>query len=102
MLKKHSHRVRPTLLALALASALSLAACGGGGSSSSDNVTSVAPTPKTAKNVILMISDGASYNAWEMAANWQQGAKANELDEYRNLNVRLGMTTFPPVAKASS
>ena len=95
MLKKHSHRVRPTLLALALASALSLAACGGGGSSSSDNVTSVAPTPKTAKNVILMISDGASYNAWEMAANWQQGAKANELDEYRNLNVRLGMTTFP-------
>lgn len=103
MLKKHSHHVRPTLLALALAlaSALSLAACGGGGGSSDVASAPVASTPKTAKNVIVMISDGASYNAWEMAANWQKGAKANELDEYRNLDVRVGMTTFPLNTKSS-
>ena len=95
MSMKFPHHARPTLLAMALASALSLVACGGGGGGSDSAPLPVTSTPSVAKNVILMISDGASYNAWEMAANWQKGAKANELDEYRNLNVRLGMTTFP-------
>lgn len=51
--------------------------------------------PKLAKNVILMISDGTSWNSWEMAANYQQGVKANELAIYKQMPVRLGMTTFP-------
>lgn len=78
--------LRPTLLALSLSGALTLVACGG-----DDDVAAVT----LPKNVIVMISDGASYNAWEMAANWQKGVKANELDEYKSLPVRLGMTTFP-------
>lgn len=78
--------LRPTLLALSLSGALTLVACGG-----DDDAAAVA----LPKNVIVMISDGASYNAWEMAANWQKGVKANDLDEYKSLPVRLGMTTFP-------
>ena len=50
---------------------------------------------KVAKNVILMISDGASWGTWEMAANYQQGIKANDLPAYKFLPVRLGMTTYP-------
>lgn len=50
---------------------------------------------KVAKNVILMISDGASWGTWEMGANYQQGVKANDLPAYKFLPVRLGMTTYP-------
>ena len=54
-----------------------------------------APTVKVAKNVILMINDGASWGAWEMAANWDKGVKANDLEAYKALPVHLGMTTYP-------
>ena len=51
---------------------------------------------KVAKNVILMISDGASWGTWNMAANWEKGiANANALPQYKTLPVRLGMTTYP-------
>ena len=53
------------------------------------------PKPKKAKNVIVMISDGTSWNSWEMAANYQQGVKANDLAIYKQMPVRLGMTTYP-------
>ena len=55
----------------------------------------IKPRPKLAKNVILMISDGTSWNSWEMAANYQQGVKANDLAIYQQMPVRLGMTTYP-------
>ena len=95
---------RHTLLASLLAAAFGLAACGGGSSSddspasssssvsSSSSSSSVAALPK---NVILMISDGASWGTWEMAAHWRNGGKANDLAAYKDLPVRLGMTTFP-------
>lgn len=47
------------------------------------------------KNVILMISDGASFGAWEMSAHWQGANSANELSMYRDMPVRLGMSTYP-------
>ena len=94
---------RHTLLVSLLAAAFGLAACGGGSSSddspassssvsSSSSSSSVAALPK---NVILMISDGASWGTWEMAAHWRNGGKANDLAAYKDLPVRLGMTTFP-------
>lgn len=54
------------------------------------------PAGTTAKNVILMISDGASWGTWNMAAHWQAGVDdANDLPAYAQLPVRLGVTTFP-------
>ncbi|MCC9595309.1 MULTISPECIES: alkaline phosphatase [unclassified Rubrivivax] len=77
---------RYSTLALAAAALFSLSACGGGDDDDG---------PALPKNVIVMISDGASWNTWEMAANWQAGVKANDLPAYAAMPVRLGMTTFP-------
>lgn len=79
---KTRHKV---LLGCAIASMLALAACG------SDNTASRAQP----KNVIIMINDGASAGTWEMSSYWQKGVKANDLDSYKDLPVRMGMTTFP-------
>jgi alkaline phosphatase len=46
-----------------------------------------------AKNVILMISDGASWGTWDMASYWEYGAKG--MQPYDAFPVKLGMTTFP-------
>nr|WP_194745041.1 alkaline phosphatase [Thermaurantiacus tibetensis] len=50
------------------------------------------PAPR-AKNVILFISDGASWGTWDMASYWQHGAKG--LQPYDSFAVKLGMTTYP-------
>ncbi len=54
-----------------------------------------APAVQHPKNVILMISDGASFGTWEMSAHWQGADKANDLAIYSDMSVRLGMTTYP-------
>lgn len=46
-----------------------------------------------AKNVILFISDGASWGTWDMASYWEYGAKG--LQPYNSFPVKLGMTTYP-------
>ncbi len=46
-----------------------------------------------AKNVILMISDGASWGTWDMASYWEYGQKG--MQPYDNFSVKLGMTTTP-------
>ncbi len=46
-----------------------------------------------AKNVILMISDGASWGTWDMASYWEYGQKG--MQPYDNFGVKLGMTTYP-------
>ena len=47
----------------------------------------------TVKNVIMMISDGASWGTWDMASYWEHGAKGQQV--YDNFDVKLGMTTLP-------
>ncbi|WP_308916510.1 alkaline phosphatase [Jannaschia sp. LMIT008] len=59
-----------------------------------------APSPAaTARNVILMITDGASWGTFDMASYWEFGAKGRQ--PYDAFDVRLGMTTQrltdPPV-----
>lgn len=46
-----------------------------------------------AKNVILMISDGAAWGTWDLASAWEFGAKGHQ--PYDQFPVQLGMTTFP-------
>jgi alkaline phosphatase len=46
-----------------------------------------------AKNVILMITDGASWGTWDMASYWEYGRKG--MQPYDNFSVKLGMTTTP-------
>lgn len=48
-----------------------------------------------ARHVILMINDGASWGTWDAGAYWSEGAAANAIHPFRDLPVRLGMTTFP-------
>ncbi|MDO5648571.1 alkaline phosphatase [Paracoccus sp. (in: a-proteobacteria)] len=45
------------------------------------------------KNVIMMVSDGASWGTWDMASYWEFGAKGTQV--YDNFDVKLGMTTQP-------
>ena len=52
-----------------------------------------ASTSGKAKNVILFISDGASWGTWDMASYWQYGAKG--MQPYDSFSVKLGMTTYP-------
>jgi len=52
--------------------------------------TALAENPK---NVILMISDGASWGTWDLASYYQHGQKG--LQSYDSFGVKLGMTTFP-------
>lgn len=92
---------RMSLLACALAGAFALAACGGddasstSGSAASSSVAASSSSSALPKNVIVMISDGASAGTWDMAAYWQAGVKVNQLPVYSDLPVRLGMTTYP-------
>jgi alkaline phosphatase len=46
-----------------------------------------------AKNVMLFITDGASWGTWDMASYWEYGAKG--LQPYDSFDVKLGMTTYP-------
>jgi alkaline phosphatase len=46
-----------------------------------------------AKNVILMVTDGASWGTWDMASYWEYGALGQQ--PYDSFPVKLGMTTFP-------
>ena len=46
-----------------------------------------------AKNVILFISDGASWGTWDAASYWQYGAKG--MQPYDSFSVKLGMTSYP-------
>jgi alkaline phosphatase len=45
------------------------------------------------KNVMLFISDGASWGTWDMASYWATGTQRGQA--YANFPVRLGMTTYP-------
>ncbi|AJR06567.1 alkaline phosphatase [Photobacterium gaetbulicola] len=47
------------------------------------------------KNVILMITDGASDGAWDISTYWTHGEKLNDVAPYVDIDTRLAMTTFP-------
>jgi alkaline phosphatase len=47
----------------------------------------------TAKNVMLFVSDGASWGTWDMASYWEHGQKG--MQPYDGFSVKLGMTTEP-------
>ena len=50
-----------------------------------------AATVAPAKNVMLFVSDGASWGTWDMASYWEYGEKGRQ--PYDNFDVKLGMTT---------
>jgi len=52
----------------------------------------------SAKNVMLFISDGASWGAFDMASYWEFGEKGRQ--PYDDFAVKLGMTTEPAGAPA--
>ncbi|WP_287188164.1 alkaline phosphatase [Rhodovulum sp.] len=56
-------------------------------------IAAPAATFDTAKNVILFISDGASWGTWDMASYWEYGAKGQQ--PYDSFDVKLGMITTP-------
>ncbi|MDF2153087.1 alkaline phosphatase [Vibrio sp. CAU 1672] len=75
------------LTSVALLTALAVMGCNSG--------SSTATSQPKAKNVILMISDGASDGAWDLSSYWTHGAKLNDTAPYSGLDSRLAMTTFP-------
>lgn len=46
-----------------------------------------------ARNVILMIADGASWGTWDIASDWEYGGRGRQ--PYDGFPVKLGMTSFP-------
>ncbi|MGR5144332.1 alkaline phosphatase [Photobacterium sp. DNB23_23_1] len=79
------------LSAVALATSLIITGCN---SSSSDGPKTGTPVAK-AKNVILMISDGASDGAWDIASFYEHGELANKVAPYNAMEHRYAMTTYP-------
>lgn len=49
--------------------------------------------PPPARNVLLFISDGASWGSWDLASHFQHGRKGQQ--PYDRFDVRLGMSTHP-------
>ncbi|MBQ1784752.1 MAG: alkaline phosphatase [Gammaproteobacteria bacterium] len=83
-------RHQKLLLVAAITTAL-MSGC----NSDDDDTQPTPPAAQRPKNVILMISDGASYGTWEMAAHWQGAENANDLAIYSDMQTRLGVTTYP-------
>lgn len=54
---------------------------------------SAVAAPAPVENVILMISDGASWGTWDLASYWEYGALGQQ--PYDSFPVKLGMTTYP-------
>ena len=52
-----------------------------------------AETFESAKNIILMIADGAAWNTWNMASYYQYGQLGSQ--PYDSFPVQYGMTIFP-------
>lgn len=50
-------------------------------------------TETKAKNVIVMINDGAGWGTWDATAYWQYGAR--DKTPYAGFPVKFAMTTFP-------
>jgi alkaline phosphatase len=53
----------------------------------------VAPAPARPTSVVLFISDGASFETWNLAGYWARGVRDGA--PWSDWPVRLGMTTFP-------
>lgn len=50
-------------------------------------------TMRAARNVIVMINDGAGWGTWDAAAYWQYGSR--EGTPYADFPVKYAMTTYP-------
>jgi alkaline phosphatase len=89
--------LRRTLLAgsLAVTAMMLVVACNDddSDSSSSNEVTTPVAEHKRAKNVIVMINDGAGWGTWDAAAYWQYGDR--EKTPYASFPVKYGMSTYP-------
>ncbi len=77
---------------MALALALLLGACAGQSATSPRAVSSF-PDSSSPTSVVLFISDGASYETWNMAGYWARGTKDGA--PWSDWPVKLGMTTYP-------
>ncbi|PMH41383.1 hypothetical protein BCU68_15595 [Vibrio sp. 10N.286.49.B3] len=74
------------LISIAIASAL--VGCNSSNDSDVEQGTQV-------KNIIVMINDGASAFTWDMATYWSDGKKTNDTNLYSDMDVFLGMSTYP-------
>jgi len=54
---------------------------------------------QNAKNIVLMVADGASYNAWNMASYYQYGALGSQ--PYDSFPVKYAVTTYPLTTSTS-
>ncbi|WP_246261336.1 alkaline phosphatase [Alteromonas ponticola] len=70
-----------------------LNACNGDGSTGSPAADDK-QDPVVTKNIILMITDGASDGTWDIASYWTQGEPLNKTAPYNKLPTRLAMSTF--------
>ena len=61
----------------------------------SDSPTDDVIDTNTTKNIILMISDGASDGAWDISSYWTHGEKLNNIEPYNRFTHQYAMTTFP-------
>ncbi|CAH0525159.1 alkaline phosphatase [Vibrio hippocampi] len=77
------------LIPLTVASSLLLAGC-----NSDDSATEQQLETSTKKNIILMITDGASDGAWDIASFWQHGELLNDTYPYNALDTRYAMSTY--------
>lgn len=81
---KASILLRKRHLALCILSVVSMVAA----------VSSVATAAEVkAKNVIVMINDGAGWGAWDATAYWQYGSR--EQTPYAGFPIKYAMTTYP-------
>ncbi len=80
------------LAAITALSSLSLTLAGCGSDNNNNNEDEV--TSPSKKNVILMITDGASDGAWDIASFWTDGALLNDTFPYSELDTRYGMATY--------
>jgi alkaline phosphatase len=75
-----------------LRNALLLLCAGLAGCQSVPSTTANEPAP-AARNIIVMINDGAGWGTWDAAAYWQYGSR--EGAPYADFPQRYGVTTYP-------
>lgn len=84
-----NHIKRRSIISILLTSSLSIVGCSSDSNSDIDTITS-----KKAKNIILMISDGASDGVWDISSYWSYGESLNNTAPYKDFSTRLAVSTF--------
>ncbi|WP_112477912.1 alkaline phosphatase [Vibrio variabilis] len=79
------------LIATSILASLFLSGCN---SSDENTVDGKDQSESQTKNVIVMITDGASDGAWDIASFWQHGELLNDTFPFNELDTRYAMSTY--------